>query len=299
MAPRADGGYTPCMAAPPPSPAIQVRRLTSAALAGVERLKRLELPLRRYILPDRFMRVEVETSSRCNRACDYCPVAVRPREDHLLEPELYRHLVDQLAELRFAGRFSPHFFGEPLLDPRLPELLAYTRARLPRASLVVYTNGDALTPKKAQELLDAGVDLFLVTFEAGESKAFADTRRALDRWTLLRRFVVRHFQDDVPEPFNRGGTVLFPGRERHQPACLLPASALVVDAWGKVKLCANDYDGTVEWGDLHHERLMDVWHKPGFVKLRRELLEGRFEKPVCRVCVGLDAPTRPLAVNAP
>lgn len=276
-----------------------MKSITSATLAALDRVKGLELPLRRFVLGDRFWRVEVETSSRCNRSCHYCPVAVERRDDHLMEPELFRSIVDQLAEMGFRGRFSPHFFGEPLLDPRLPELLAYTRARLPRASLVVYTNGDPLTPKKARELLDAGVDLFLVTFEAGESKAFAETRRALDRWTLTRRFVVRHFEDDVPEPFNRGGTVLFPGRERHHPACLLPASALVVDAWGKVKLCANDYHGTVEWGDLHRERLGDVWRKPEFVKLRADLLWGRFEKPVCRVCVGIEAAPRPLAVNAP
>lgn len=274
-----------------------MRRITSVGLAAFDRLKGLELPLRRHVLPDRFWRVEVETSSRCNRACHYCPVAVAPRPDHLLEPEVFRRLVDELGAMGFAGRFSPHFFGEPLLDPRLADLLAYARARLPRARIVVYTNGDALTPKKARELLDAGVDLFLVTFEEGPSKAWADTRREIDRWTLRRRFLVRHFTDDVPAPFNRGGTVLFPGRELHARACLLPASALVVDAWGRVRLCANDYHGEVIWGDLHTDTLAEVWARPDFVRLRRDLLEGRFEQPICRVCVGLDAAGRPLAVN--
>jgi len=272
-------------------------RARTLALAAVDRVKPIERPLRRWVLPDLPRRVEVETSSRCNRHCFYCPVAEDPRADHRMEEELFRSIVDQLAELRFRGVFSPHFFGEPLLDPRLPALLAYVRERLPRVVLEIYTNGDALTPKKAQELLDVGVTLFLVTLEGEEPKALADTRAAIPRWTFRRRFLVRQFAEHVPAPYNRGGTVLFPGRETHLDACMHPAVALVVDAWGKVKLCANDYYGEADWGDLHERRLADVWADPAFKKLRYDLMDGRFEKPICRVCTGRTSPPRPLRSN--
>ncbi|MFZ5475532.1 MAG: radical SAM/SPASM domain-containing protein [Myxococcota bacterium] len=268
------------------------------ALAALEHLKRLEAPLLRRFGRDRFYRVEVETQSRCSRGCRYCPVAVAPRPDHRMPEALFRSIVDQLAELGFAGRFSPHFFGEPLLDARLPELMRYVRASLPRATIVIYTNGDALGPDKARALLDAGVDLFLVTFEDGESRAFRQTRASLGWWTMRRRFVVRHFDRDVKLAFNRGGTVLFPGRELHHASCILPTSTLVVDAWGKVKLCANDYDGVADWGDLATERIADVWANPAYRKLRNDVLRGRFEKAICRVCVGMEPATTPLAVYA-
>jgi cyclic pyranopterin phosphate synthase len=261
-------------------------RTTRILLAGLDRVKGVEAPLRRWVLPDRFHRVEVETSSRCNRTCHYCPVATDPRAEHRMEETLFESILDQLAELRFTGRFSPHFYGEPLLDPRLPAWLARAHERLPRARIVVYTNGDALTPKTARALVDAGVDLVLLTLEAGEPKAWKDTQASLPRAVLRRRFLVRHFDESVPRPFNRGGAVRFPGRETHLSSCILPASTLVVDAWGKVKLCANDYFGQEDWGDLHHDRIADLWARPAYVKLRRDLLFGRFEKPICRVCTG-------------
>lgn len=269
---------------------------TPTALALLDRLKGAEAPLRRWVLPDRFHRVEVETSSRCNRGCHYCPVAVAPRPDHLMDVALFEDILDQLAAMRFRGRFSPHFYGEPLLDPRLPDLLGRVRRKLPDARIVVYTNGDALTPRAARALLDAGTDLVLLTLEGDEPKAWLDARATLTR-AERRRFVVRRFDRDVPHPYNRGGTVLFPGREAHPSTCVFPASTLIIDAWGKVKLCANDYRGEADWGDVRDTPIAELWARADYVALRRQLLAGDFRKPICRVCTGRAPAPAPLAVN--
>jgi 8-amino-3,8-dideoxy-alpha-D-manno-octulosonate transaminase len=253
---------------------------------ALDTVKAIEAPLRRWVLPDRFHRVEIETNSRCNRGCHYCPVAVDPRAGHEMPEDLFLSIVDQLAELGFHGRFSPHFFGEPLLDPRLPRLMAEVRRRLPGARIVIYTNGDPLTPGKAQALLDAGVSLFIVTFEHGESEAFRKTRAALPAKVLRRRFLVRHFTEDVKSPYNRGGSVLGDRATLRLAVCHAPSSTLVIDAWGKLKLCCNDYYGREDWGDLTKSRLADLWAMPAFKQTRRELLRGTFTKEICRVCVG-------------
>jgi 8-amino-3,8-dideoxy-alpha-D-manno-octulosonate transaminase len=252
---------------------------------ALDLVKRAEAPLRRWVLPDRFHRVEVETNSRCNRGCGYCPVATDPRTPHEMPEALFVSILDQLAAMGFRGRFSPHFFGEPLLDPRLPRLMALVRERLPGARVVIYTNGDALTPGRARALLDAGVSLFVVTFEHGESKAFQETKAQLPRWTLRRRFLVRHFEADVRAPFNRGGAVRF-AQELHQDACHAPSSTLVIDAWGKLKLCPNDYYGLEDWGDLNTTDLPTLWRLPAFRETRRALLRGEFKKEICRACTG-------------
>jgi 8-amino-3,8-dideoxy-alpha-D-manno-octulosonate transaminase len=274
------------------------RPLLDTALAAVDRLKPLERHARRWVLPDLPRRLEIETSSRCNRACYYCPVSVDPRDDQKMPEALLFDIVEQAAAMGFRGVFSPHFYGEPLLDPRLPALIAGVHKRLPKAAIQVFSNGDPLTPKKARDLLDAGVGLFLVTLEGDEPKALRDTRASLSRWTWRRHFLVRRFDQHVPKPFNRGGSVLFPGRETHLDHCLHPALALVIDAWGKVKICANDYYGQQDLGDLRTERLVDVWNRPANKALRYALMEGRFERPLCRVCTGRDAAPAPLRVNA-
>ena len=269
-------------------------RAVSLGLGALDALKAVEGPLRRHVLPDHFHRVEIETNSRCNRGCGYCPVAVDPRPPYEMPESVFVDLLGQVAEMGFRGRFSPHFFGEPLLDPRLPRLCGLVRERLPGATVVIYTNGDALTPDKARALLDAGVSLFIVTFEDGESRAFRETRAALPRLTLLRRFVVRHFDRDVTRPFNRGGTVRFVREMRHT-TCHAPAANIVIDAWGRLKLCANDYYGEEDWADLTKHRLRDVWARPEYVALRRALLRGDFQKPICRTCAGLGEHRPPLA----
>lgn len=266
-------------------------------LSLLEKMKPLEVPLRRYCLPDRFNRVEVETITKCNKACYYCPVSAQPRPAYQMNEELFYSIIDQLAQMRFSGRFSPHFYGEPLLDRRLSQFMAYVRKKMPKVWIVVYTNGDLLTLEKVEELLDAGVNLFLVTFEGEESKIWKQTMEKLPRRRVRRHFIFRIFEKDVKTPFNRGGAVLFPGRELHMKSCYSSAGKFIVDAWGKVKLCSNDYFGTEDWGDLTKESIAEVWAKPEYVKTRRDLLYGKFSKSICRECVGIDKPTRPLIIN--
>lgn len=270
----------------------------SLALALVERLKILELPLRRFVLPDRFHRVEVETTSCCNRRCRYCPVSYRPRPPHQMEEALFLSILDQLGAMGFRGRFSPHFYGEPLLDRRMPGLVREVRRRVPGAMVVVYTNGDLLDSDTTRELLGAGVGLFIATWEDEEPPALRQTRAALGPVAFRSHFVVRQFSRDVASPYNRGGKILFPHRELHMKACLAAASKVVVDAWGKVKLCSNDYFGQEDWGDLHTVDLAGLWRRSDYREARRELLRGVFRKRVCRECVGIEDPSEPLATHA-
>ena len=79
--------------------------------------------------------------------------------------------------------------------------------------------------------------------------------------------------------------------------CHAPSSTLVIDAWGKVKLCPNDYVGSDDWGDLTTTPLQTIWDLPEFRRTRRELLQGTFKKEICRVCVGKERARRPLANN--
>lgn len=253
----------------------------------------------RALLPDRFTRLEIESSTRCNRRCAFCPVSLGPRPDHDMPQELFLSILDQADRMGFRGRFSPHFYNEPLLDPRLSSLLREVRARLPGAFIVLYTNGDALGPERLRELLDAGVFFFIVTIEGEEGPALRRAREALGPWAFRRRVLVRQLHEGSPELYNRGGTVLPGVRPSGRGACVAAASTLVVDAWGRVRLCFNDYLGERIWGDLSREPLLDVWCKPDYVRFRRDLLEGRFESATCRACNGLPMEEEPRGQAAP
>ncbi len=114
----------------------------------------------------------IETTNRCNLRCNTCP---RTFED--LEPEadmnweLFRRIVDQFPKV---PRAVLHGIGEPMLVRSLPKMIRYLKDR---GSYVLFnTNGAALTRKKGQELIDAGLDELRVSLDAADPVTFARVR---------------------------------------------------------------------------------------------------------------------------
>ena len=70
-----------------------------------------------------FKVIEFETTSYCNRKCDYCPNVDYERfgddDDFFMKENVFKTLVDQLEELSFDGLISPHLYGEPMSDHRM------------------------------------------------------------------------------------------------------------------------------------------------------------------------------------
>jgi MoaA/NifB/PqqE/SkfB family radical SAM enzyme len=99
--------------------------------------------------------VSLETMTRCNQKCFFCPVSVAPREDETMSPELFARIVAQLTPFRdtIEGVFLQSY-NEPTLDRRFVEnIKALFAAGLPVA---VLSNGSGLTPAKVDGILAAG-----------------------------------------------------------------------------------------------------------------------------------------------
>src|SRR5260370_21108200 len=92
-----------------------------------------------------FRNVELEINSMCNRKCCYCPNVSAQRPVGYMKESLFRKIIADLTEMDFDGNVSYHFYGEPLLDKRLPRLLEYTARNVPKCSPVIYSNVDFLT----------------------------------------------------------------------------------------------------------------------------------------------------------
>jgi len=92
-------------------------------------------------------RVWFYATYRCNLVCTYCLTESGPRaEPRALAATAIRRLAEQALDLGFTAFGVTG--GEPLLDPAMPELLAYLGARAPT---VVLTNatlaGERLLPR--------------------------------------------------------------------------------------------------------------------------------------------------------
>jgi radical SAM protein with 4Fe4S-binding SPASM domain len=233
---------------------------------------------------DFFTAIEIETTTTCNRKCGYCPNSKYDRGNHLMEESLYRKIIDELAGLGYNGRISPHFYGEPLLDKRLPDLISYTRQKLPEGYIVVYTNGDMLTRTVFDNLIARGVDCFLVTQHIGvASPVLLETLNSLSN-TDKERITFRKF-DENSLLSNRGGLVT-PKNVGVMKDCNFPSTSVVIDYLGNIILCCNDYFSTIKFGNLMNEKLIDIWNKQSYSGLRKALRNGQFNLDICKKCAG-------------
>jgi radical SAM protein with 4Fe4S-binding SPASM domain len=220
--------------------------------------------------------------------------------------ELYAKVIRELGELGFAGRIVYHVTNEPLLFKPLEAFVRHAKQALPRCRVQVVTNGLALTPKRGEALVEAGVDEFVVTFyrrRRGEP-LYPHVIEFRDR-VLRSRFPRRHgtryqaadgsrsvsfevlprWLDEVL--WSRGGTA--PNKtaaaEDASGFCRFPWTQLNVTTDGRVSKCCADVMFADPMGDLRARTVAEVWHGEPFARVRRELLQGRRSALAgCRSC---------------
>lgn len=247
--------------------------------------------LRRYLKygsADIFSMVSLETITACNRRCAYCPNSKfdrgLPANAKKMETGLFRKVIDELAVLAragWAGDIQPNLYGEPLLDERLPELVAYARERLRASPISLFTNGDLLNVERYGELVRAGVTRFAVTRHSPEAPAGMNA--VLEYRRLNGDGGIRLTYEKLSRISNKGGLV-----EVAEPVsplkCLWVPTTVGVYYDGRVSLCCNDYFGSVDLGNIGSERLLDIWNKPFYRRFRADVRRGKFTLELCNKC---------------
>jgi len=242
----------------------------------------------RYGSSDFFSFVSIETTTYCNRRCWYCPNSIFERglleNKKLLPATLFYKIVDELAELKFKGIFAPNLYGEPLLDERLIDFVAYARRKNPLIAIYIFTNGDYLTVDYYKNLVQAGVSVFIITRHSDEVSATV---------TQVLQYRQEHGHDGVQLAFeklsiicNRGGLIR-QGTVSSPRDCRVLIPEIAVDYQGNVILCCQDYFSSVTFGNVGTEKLIDIWKKPAYKRLRRKLQKGVFEPEICKKCMGI------------
>jgi len=217
--------------------------------------------------------VEIEIGVRCNRTCVYCPNSTLgpTSSSSFMELSLFRRIIAQLSEIAFSGRLSFHFYNEPLMRKDLEVLVSIARAALPLAYLVLYTNGDLLTDARYHNLMEAGVDFFIVTRHGGEP--------------MKRRLHQRIQFPEELEISGRAGAVVGVTAPMRR-ACHAPSEMLIVTVNGDVVLCHEDARREAVIGNLERSTIRDIWFGDDMERFRHHLVRGRRQEagPVCSRC---------------
>jgi hypothetical protein len=171
----------------------------------------------RALIPALPLKVQIQTTTRCNAGCEMCPYPLVTGEPGFVHEAMTEaRFVRILDELRGAPieRLSLFLMNEPLLDNRLAAWVALARAALPETTLGLFSNGAALDGARARQLAAAGLDELCVSvhgFDAATYErvmaglSFARLRKNLDEVVAaadageLGAMALQIVTGDVPE----------------------------------------------------------------------------------------------------
>lgn len=134
----------------------------------------------------KFSKVNIEIGNICNLQCTFCPEVERPKG--FMQASLFRNVIEQVAPL--TEQVCLHLMGEPLLHPRLEELVGICEEF--RTPIFFVTNGTRLNEKLSTLLLRPifrQVNFSLHSFF--DNYPQADATEYLDR---IFRFTERAFE---------------------------------------------------------------------------------------------------------
>lgn len=228
--------------------------------------------------------IEIETTSICNRKCWYCPNATVGRPQGYMKEENFYTAIDSLKKNNFKGTISPNFYGEPLMDQRLPTFVKYIRDQLPFVKINIFTNGDLLTIQKYRELKKLGVDLFRISQHSEEaSESIKETLKFIkDNYPELYTVECVNYYSEETEKMNRGGLVKISKAKKFKWCDLV--NRITIDYLGNAVLCCNDYLSSIIFGNINERDIYDIWNGTYYRMMRALISFGLWPYKICKIC---------------
>ncbi len=120
-------------------------------------------------------RLYLESTNACNLRCIMCPTGqgLARRKKGFLDWDLFRQIIDEMAP--HVSMTTLHIWGEPLLHPRLVEMVAYCRQH--RLHSEISTNAVLLTPELGQALIEAGLGAIYLCLDGVTAETYEHVRR--------------------------------------------------------------------------------------------------------------------------
>lgn len=127
-------------------------------------------------------KVHVEPTSCCNLSCRTCVRNSWSEPLGFMEMDTYLRLVDGLRSVASLQSVSFWGFGEPLLHPRVAEMVAMAKQLGARTEII--TNGLLLSREKSAALIEAGLDSLVVSIDGASPEGYADVRSGASLWQV-------------------------------------------------------------------------------------------------------------------
>jgi MoaA/NifB/PqqE/SkfB family radical SAM enzyme len=247
--------------------------------------------------------LRVETTSKCNRSCWFCPHSELKRPKENMNRDLYNKIINDASE---AGINSMDIrnFGEPLLDKDLENKIKYAKDRGFKY-VEIYTNGILLTPERYSSLCEAGITRIrtsLITDQEYNTtllKNLADIKpkeniisielinmpESMGNYiTILRKLIDLEVTKVRIVPPHNWGDWTTENVDNSGKWCHRLWSSVNVLTNGQVVLCCMDYEGIYDLGNCNDQSIKEILNSDKFKEYRQNHLSGKLE-PICEGCL--------------
>ena len=118
--------------------------------------------------------IDIEVASICDLACPHCYREYIVTPDKIMKEELFKKIIKQIEELEVPS-IKLNWRGEPLLNPKILEFIDLAK----KAGVIevsINTNATTLDEKKAEKLINSGLDQIIFSFDGGSKKTYEKMR---------------------------------------------------------------------------------------------------------------------------
>lgn len=271
-------------------------------------------------LPDFPINLDIECVDNCNYRCNFCfrnenaKLTDDINTNVQLDADLYKKILEEGRQNNLKA-INFGFSGEPLLHPRLPEMVKMARD-CGVIDVRIISNGALLTKEKMKELFEAGVTFFSLSIDAATEETYFKVRgsrlfsKVLDNLKALYEMrqamgldlpVLR--ASFYPNPVNKGEKEAFlkmvepytdfvdiqtfadiKTKDRAlqvEYACDMPFRRLGIFANGKVCPCCSFYSKLLIVGDARKNTIKEIWNSDAIKAVRNSFIN---KKPI-KLCV--------------
>ena len=238
--------------------------------------------------------VEVNTTELCNRKCTFCPRfddSVFPNRNLNMSVVGAQLIAERLASAGFRGKVSFSGFGENLLNPNFKFIISKFRESLPQSTIECNTNGDKLTAKVVDVLLNSGLDLLYINLYDGiEQIEKFDRLISAENKEKVKFRIHWDSKDHGLILNNRSGQIKWIEVDESEinalkgKPCYYPFYKMFVDWNGDVLFCSNDWGRQKVVGNLIQDSLENVWFSKAMEKIRKRLAKGDRSDSPCNKC---------------
>lgn len=250
--------------------------------------------------------VNIETINRCNSTCAFCNASIQHEKRLLckIDDNLYKNIIDQLADWDYKGHLAIYGNNEPWLDSEIIERHKYARKKLPNNFIFMSTNGLLLDVDKVKQI-EPFINQLIINNYNIDFKLHDNIKKIYDyvnanpnEFKNLDIVIQMRYLNEILT--NRAGTA--PNKKSCnkiiKDTCILPFTDMWIMPNGKLGLCCCDNYEVTEFADLTKTSLKDAWGSDLFMAVRKKIANGRYNESFCKNCDFIDAGFRTTIIKA-